>query len=203
MTQSDGKNNLKRFQFRIDGTTKAYSFRLNPTEYTFTRPQRSTVTKTQNAVVVEDFNSGLPVIKFSGTTGYFNGKGYTFMTQLKAFLEDYGNKRASFGRAPQNALLFYNLTDEEAYVVHLAPEGFIIKRDVEKPLLYTYEINLIVLREVSKSAVSLVSAEVTALDTNKKDAFSATERATGYTAGTVSAKSKAGVARMSGNLEVK
>lgn len=163
MPQADGRNQagLKRIVLHFsdsDGNfnnnlTEIYRFAVNPENYTWEMPQRSTLLKTKSDIIIEDFGKEIETITFSGTTGfkkiYSNGKyrtGQERMEQLKAMLTTFANSSGGSGNTPQQMKL-YNRTDDVYKLVTLAPQGFKITRDVEKPLLYYYEISLHVLGE--------------------------------------------------------
>lgn len=157
--QADGRNELSRIALRLvgaDGNQIAYyKFKVNPANYKEDHPQRSTVFKTRSATVVEDFGADLVQISFSGTTGFkrdANGSGADRLFRLKDLLETYaqsGHRIDEVG-IPATELYFYNFTDGGSYVVHLDASGFSIERSAERPLLYDYTINLVVLRKANE-----------------------------------------------------
>lgn len=157
--QADGRNKLERFIIRVtDGTQDIafYKFQVNPSNYKETIPQRTTTYKTRSASVVEDYGSDLRQIQFSGTTGFkvdSNGhNGAHRLARLKAIIEEYSLSGQRVDDVDQDfmEMYFYNMTDGGSYVVHLAPEGFVINRSEDQPLLYNYQINLTVLRKANQ-----------------------------------------------------
>lgn len=151
MPQADGKTGLKRIAIQIgeDKSKGWYRFAINPNKYEHSIPQRTTVFKTKSQIIVEDFGKDLEQIKFSGTTGFKKDSagrdGKQRLQSLKKTMKDY-MKQGGNGNKPKDEMTFHNFTDDEDYIVHLAPEGISIERSVEQPLLYTYTINLVVLR---------------------------------------------------------
>lgn len=148
MSMSDGKKRLKRIAFEIDG--KMFRFAINPESYSHKKPHRSTVIKTKSRIVVEDFQSDIPTITISGSTGYNptgkeKDKGLAKIKEMKKFLEDYAESGGN-GKEPPKELKFHNFTNDESFIVHLTPEGVTYTQDVNSPLTYNYEINLYVLR---------------------------------------------------------
>lgn len=124
-----------------------YKFLINPQEYSRTKPQRTTVYKTDKHVVVEDYGTDIGTITFSGTTGYktVNGKnGYHRLKELENVLQKYADSGIKNNTALE--CLFHNFTDRESYVVHLGQEGLEITRDASSPLLYNYSVSLLILR---------------------------------------------------------
>ena len=139
------------------GSNRWLGFQVNPEDYKITFPQRTTVSKTRSSTVVEDFGQGVGTLTFSGSTGYqrdgngLNGK--QRMDLLESFLILYANSTydtASSEMAQRRELYFYNFTDDKSYRVHLAPEGYSIRRSKDNPLLFFYEVNLYILGSAGK-----------------------------------------------------
>lgn len=151
MPQSDGKTQLKRLALQVgeDQSKGWYRFAVNPTQYEHNIPQRTTVFKTKSQIIIEDFGKDLETIKFSGTTGFRedsqgrNGK--QRLDALQSTLKNY-MKQGGNGNKPGDELTFYNLTDDENYIVHVASDALKIERSAEQPLLFTYTVSLVVLR---------------------------------------------------------
>lgn len=156
MTQADGHNELQRVALRM--LTKDnefyYLFNINPDDYEETHPQRTSVIRTREAVVVEDFGPDIGTIRFSGTTGVgTKGSGAKKLFALEKILTDYSKSGYTTepNGNPNNAqLLFYNNTDGKSWYVHLDEEGFNIRRTAEESLLYRYSISLKILRDASQ-----------------------------------------------------
>lgn len=163
MPQADGRNGNQNKRIALhfsdkdgnfnDNLSDIYRFAVNPENYTWEMPQRSTLIKTKSDIIIEDFGKDIETISFSGTTGfkkvYSNGKfrtGQERMEQLKAMLTTFANSSGGSGNTPSQMKL-YNRTDEVFKLVTLAPQGFKITRDVEKPLLFNYELVLYVIGE--------------------------------------------------------
>lgn len=168
LPQSDGVNTLKRVALRINTNqgSELYQFQVNPSSYEENRPQRTTVFKTREANIVEDFGPDLMTINFSGTTGFRkiqettrkgrqNLNGAQRLFRLRDLINRYSNSGMTTepGQNPNTfEMIFYNHTDDnKSYVVHLAPEGFKVERSESEPLLYRYSISLIVVREAGKA----------------------------------------------------
>lgn len=167
--QSDGRDKLNRVALRLldeNGRTIAYyKFKINPQNYKEDHPQRATVYKTRSATVIEDYGADLVQISFSGTTGFkrdSNGSGADRLFRLKDLLETYSQSghRVDEVGIPPTELRFYNFTDGGSYVVHMDSSGFSIERSAERPLLYDYSINLVVLRKASEPNVRDVDEAV-------------------------------------------
>lgn len=158
MPQEYGGKKLQRMMLRTsDGNT--YRFKINPTNYQITYGQRTATYKTRTQAVIEDYGTDLPLIQFSGTTGLrkdSEGKtGADRLFELRDFIRSYAISGHAEGGSNKE-LYFYNFTDDESFVVHLSQEGLNIARDATQPLLYTYTINLIVIREAGKPSNSEV-----------------------------------------------
>lgn len=149
MSQSDGMGGkLKRIALQF-GNDTWYRFKVNPANYSEARGQRTTVFKTKSDIIVEDYGADLPVITFTGSTGFKkDSKGHSGADRLKnmkKFVKEYADSGGNGNRSAVE-LTFHNFTDDESYIVHLAPEAFKIERNVEQPLLYTYTLTFVVLR---------------------------------------------------------
>jgi hypothetical protein len=146
--QSDGQFTLKRIEFEFNNTS--YKFALNPEEYSISEPNRVTITQTKGGAFADEFGAGLPTITMKGTTGFKNGTssgttGYTKFDELRTTIRNVYN-RLSPGQivTPDKEMMFYNYTDGDFWVV--TPQTFQLLRTVARPLLYTYNIELIGLR---------------------------------------------------------
>lgn len=154
---SQPNNSHKRISLHFSDTTKEnrnndiYYFAVNPENFSYEKPQRSTLLKTKSSMIVEDFGKDVETITFSGTTGYryiakadgtyTNGK--QRLQELDDKIERYAKSSGGSGNTPIE-MRFYNISDGYAKLVTLAPQGFKITRSKDEPLLYRYEITLYV-----------------------------------------------------------
>lgn len=207
MPQMDGKNQLERMEFAYSGGS--YKFNINPQNMTMTQPHRSSVIKTQSTYVIDDFNDDVQTIRIAGTTGGLRMGGESAIMSMWKFLDGYSNQTPSYGQAPREPLTFYNHTENYAFSVVLAPEGYEISRSVDSPLNWNYEINLIVIGYAGSNVdeTTITATEVTTEDTNKSKTGGInvtdpdyktggtttnnnTNKGSGYKKGTQSSKSK-------------
>lgn len=150
--QSDGVGKLKRIEFYYN--KKSYKFTVNPEEYNQSEPNRITVTQTKGGAWVDEFGAGLPIITLKGTTGFKNGTktgttGYSKFNELRSYIRGVYNRVDPGKSIPTSKdLYFYNYTDGDYWVV--IPKTFELLRTVARPLLYTYNIELICLRHASQ-----------------------------------------------------
>ena len=137
--------------------SKYVQLAINPQQYEYSSPQRTSTFKTQSNVVVENFGQDLRTITFSGNTGAKEqGSGATRMNGEQRFqaLKDIivGYQQASDnGNVPTDELIFYNNMDinQPSYTVNIAPQGFQYSRDSDNPLLYNYAVSLLVIKHES------------------------------------------------------
>lgn len=207
MPQMDGKNQLERMEFAYSGGS--YKFNINPQNMTMTQPHRSSVIKTQSTYVIDDFNDDVQTIRMAGTTGGLRMGGESAIMYMWKFLDGYSNQTPSYGQAPREPLTFYNHTENYAFSVVLAPEGYEISRSIDSPLNWNYEINLIVIGYAGSNVdeTTITATEVTTEDTNKSKTGGInvtdpdyktggtttnnnTNKGSGYKKGTQSSKSK-------------
>jgi hypothetical protein len=151
---SDGKGTLKKIAFQIGSTF--FRFAINPQNLRYSRPHRTTAVKTKSRIVIEDFQDDIPTITISGTmgfnpTGKAADRGSAKMKELKEFLNDYSQMGGN-GNTNVEDFIFHDFTNDESWVVTLGPEGFDVTQDVSQPLLHTYEIKLIILRDAALPA---------------------------------------------------
>lgn len=156
MPMADGIGRLHKIAFQVGG--RWFRFAINPENYQHKKPHRATAIKTKSRIVIEDFQSDIPVISIRGTTG-FNptgrraDRGIAKIKEMKKFLEDYANMGGN-GNTPPEDFYFHNFTNDESFVVHLSPDGVTYTQDVNSPLTYKYEITFTVLRNAGEPAES-------------------------------------------------
>lgn len=153
--QADGTGSLlKRIEFAFMG--KTYRFNLNPEEYTQTEPNKVAVMQTKGGAYVDDFGGGVPVLTMRGTTGFkydgsspsTNNNGFIKFKELRDLIRNYYFSVAPGSTLTQDKeMIFYNYTDGEHWVV--VPDEFKLLRSVSRPLLYSYDIKLYLLRPAS------------------------------------------------------
>lgn len=168
MPQSDGVNNLHRIALRFPkegGGYDMYRFKVNPENYTIDSPQRTTAIKTKSDIIIEDYGKDIEVINFSGTTGFRPVReedglktGKQKMEQLQSRVSEYAMQGGS-GNVSGSYLQFFNFTDDSYYKVHLAPQGLKVTRSKDEPLLFRYEITLVVIGSLTEADRSAVTTE--------------------------------------------
>lgn len=156
MPMSDGKNRLHKVAFQIGSTF--FKFAINPDSMQDQRPHRTTAVKTKSRIVIEDFQSDVPTITISGSTGFnptgkAEDRGIAKIKALKKFLQDFSEQGGN-GSTPVDDFYFHNFTNDESWVVVLDPTGVTYTQDVSSPLTYRYEIKFIVLRPANVPADS-------------------------------------------------
>ncbi|AAX92337.1 virion component [Staphylococcus phage Twort] len=160
MPQSDGRNTLMRMSLIIpdsNGNKHTYRFKVNPESYTIEHPQRSNIIKTKSDIIFEDYGSDVKMITFSGTTGFKSARnvngvvqtGKERMDELEERIIEYSNISNS-GSVSLSKMELYNWTDNKYYKVHLSPQGLKIERSADKPLLFNYELSLMVLGDAGE-----------------------------------------------------
>lgn len=160
---ADGRNRLKKIAFKIG--EKTFKFAINPENYIYRRPHRTTAVKTKSRIVIEDFQDDIPTIYIRGTTGFDptgrkEDRGIEKIKEMKKYLEWYTSMGGN-GDTPAEDLYFYNYTNDEYFVVHIAADGVTYTQDVQSPLTYKYEIMLTVLRKAGEpSQDDIVDPEI-------------------------------------------
>lgn len=194
MPQADGYHNLSRMELAYGD--KSFQFNINPQTLKTTSPHRTSVLKTQGNYVVEDFNADVQTLELSGTTGGARSNGYEVAIQLWNFLEGYSMQADNYGETPEY-LTFYNHTDDYAWDVVLAPEGFSWERSAERPLLWDYSIKFYVIdyAGINHDPGLVTHSEIITTDANRTTQRATIDRKYGFPDNTVSGQSKAGFSR--------
>src|SRR5437763_3945315 len=156
MPISDGKNTLQKIAFQIGNTF--FRFAINPESMQDQRPHRTTAVKTKSRIVIEDFQTDVPTITISGSTGFnptwkASDRGIAKIKEMKSFLDGYAQSGGN-GKTPGEDMYFHNFTNDESWVVVMDPTGVTYSQDVSSPLTYRYDIKFIVLRPANMPADS-------------------------------------------------
>jgi hypothetical protein len=154
MPMSDGQNVLKKIAFQIGN--RFFRFALNPENFQLSRPHRTTALKTKSRIIIEDFQSDIPTITISGTTGFnptgrAEDRGIAKIKEMKAYLEAYAEMGGN-GNTSSQDFYFHDFTNDESYVVHLSAEGVQYTQDVNAPLMHRYQIKFVILRRSTDPA---------------------------------------------------
>lgn len=157
---ANGINSIKRMELQYKNIT--YQFTINPESYDIKIPSRLNLVYTKAGAFIDLFGEGVKEISISGTTGLKantddSEHGYKKFLQLKALIEDDMNKSRE-GEPITDFLNFYNHTDGEAYVV--IPTNLGIKRNVNQPLLYKYDLMFYAIRRVGDPPPSTYTQKV-------------------------------------------
>lgn len=168
MPQSDGISSLHRIALQFpteSGDFEMYRFKVNPENYTMDSPQRMTAIKTKSDIIIEDYGKDIEIINFSGTTGFRPVRevdglktGQQKMDDLQKRVETYASQGGS-GNVNGSYVQFFNFTDNKFYKVHLAPQGLKITRSKDEPLLFRYELTLVVIGSLSEADRGAVVTE--------------------------------------------
>lgn len=150
----NGNAGFKRMELQYKGLT--YQFTINPEQYDIKIPSRLNLVYTKAGAFIDLFGEGVKEISISGTTGFKANSndiehGYKKFLELKAFIEEDMNK-VQEGEPINEFMNFYNHTDGEAYVV--VPTTLSIKRNVNQPLLYKYDLMFYAIRRVGDAPPS-------------------------------------------------
>jgi len=152
MGMADGQGVLRKIAFQLG--ERFFRFAINPEAMVYSRPHRTTAIKTKSRIVIEDFQSDIPTVTISGTTGFnptgvASDRGIKKIAELKKFLMDYAAMGGN-GAKPAEDFYFHDFTNMEHYVVHLSSEGVTYSQDVNSPLTHRYEIKFNILRSAGE-----------------------------------------------------
>jgi hypothetical protein len=163
MSMADGRGPLKKIAFQVGN--RFFRFAINPDQLTYNRPHRATAVKTKSRIVIEDFQSDVPTVTISGSTGFNptgrdSDRGAKKIAEMKQFLIDYA-KTGGNGSVGNDEFYFHDFTNGESHVVHLSPDGVNYTQDANSPLTHRYEIKFYILREANEpSDEDIVSPEI-------------------------------------------
>lgn len=119
MSQADGKNSLKRMEFKYGNSE--YKFVLNPEQYSQSEPSRLAVIQTKGGAFIDAWGAGLISIEIKGTTGFKNGTGnptdgFHKFVELRNLIRTI-YKDVKPGEKIKNLMQFYNYTDDDNWYV--------------------------------------------------------------------------------------
>lgn len=147
MSLTFGDAPLKRIAFTYKGTS--LTLKINPQDYSYSRPQRASIYKTQNTNVIQQYGPDIATITIQGNTGWHrDGSGLTGgerFDQIISMFQEYQNDTQN-GETPLDDMQLLNYTDAKYYTVTVAKDGFSYSRSVDNPLLFNYVIVVAVLK---------------------------------------------------------
>lgn len=150
----------------MNGSTQegSYHFPLNPENLSYETAARTYQNQSRSALSVQRYGRGFTSIQLSGTTGFRggsgkhtdNGHGKAKALELKTFLYNYLDL-FSDDVSNNYKLLFVDALNNVVSQVELQPGGFTIQQNISSPLLYNYQINLMIVGDPSKATSSEIS----------------------------------------------
>lgn len=142
----------------------SYQFPLEPESLNYTTAARTYQNQSRSALSIQRYGRGFTQITLSGTTGFRggtgrhqdNGHGKQKAQELKTFLYNYLDL-FSDDVNNQYKLMFMDNVNNRLSQVELQPNGFSIQQSVNSPLMYTYNINLVVVGDPTKATTGEIS----------------------------------------------
>jgi len=130
----------------------------HPEMYTYRRPSRGTVINTVGGAFLDDFGEGIGRITIEGHTGWMQGdSGLIQFKNLEQIFIQYHSRRdvltATEGADP-NSIQLYMIDTQNLEASSVYPEEFTLVRSRNRPLLFQYRIQLIVLLDLLQAAIS-------------------------------------------------
>jgi hypothetical protein len=124
---------------------------IRPENLTLTRPNRGTVIHSAENAWLDDFGRGVPILTFSGHTGWQEPSvalaSIVAFKLFEALLVEYEERRkrtAAAGGDPDTVkLLYFDALNAQAFVLY--PIEFTLNRTKSHPLLYFYQARFYVL----------------------------------------------------------
>ena len=141
------------FMFDRYGLQEFITLFINPEIFEQNEPARIAITQTRGGAFVDNFGWGLKTVTLRGITGFrsrdMGGRtvsGHEHFLELRTMIRDWTfNSKVD---PDQNHLYFYNWADEEYY--EIAVTNFQLLRNVNRPLLYQYNLTFTVLQNLSE-----------------------------------------------------
>ena len=130
----------------------AHIFFLRPEEIVYTHPSRGTTVQTLGGAWVDSWGEGLIEVQLNGHTGWrgsFNIPGELQLYNIREMVfRQYHRLRRQFAQSNRDPnLIELILADTlNAYAATVYPVSFQLRRHKTRPLLYQYQIRLVVLR---------------------------------------------------------
>lgn len=142
----------------------SYTFPLEPENLNYSTAARTFQNQSRSALSIQRYGRGFTTISLSGTTGFRggtghhqdNGHGKQKAEELKTFLYNYMDL---FSDDVNNEykLLFMDNVNNRLSQVELQPNGFSIQQSINSPLMYTYNINLVIVGDPTKATSGEIS----------------------------------------------
>jgi len=156
---SNGASVIHRVALEINGVF--YYFKINPQNIIETFPARNVFTKTEGDPYMQGFGSGIHTIQISGNTGWGHGnEGYNKYVELKNILMNYNNNN-EYGLGNVGNFFYHDFTNGYSWQVELNAEGFKFTQSVDRPLLYDFDIAMVVIKPASLPARAEMSYTAT------------------------------------------
>ena len=142
------------------GGPAAYNFWIRHEDFNRTEPSRLTVTQTLGGAWADLFGRGIQVISLSGHTGWrgsFLLDGAALFYSLRDIIVmQYHDRRSAAinaGQDPDSEIELLYIDSLDDIVVQVVPRNFVLRRSRSRPLLYQYQMQLVVLAEGSGNSV--------------------------------------------------
>ena len=156
---SNGVSTLHRVALEVNGVF--YYFKINPQNIVESFPARNVFTKTEGDPYMQGFGSGIHTIQISGNTGWGHGNdGYNKYVELKNLLMDYNNNN-EYGLGNVGNFYYHDFTNGYSWQVELNADGFKFTQSVDRPLLYDFDISMVVISPSNSPVQSEISYTTT------------------------------------------
>lgn len=150
----------------MGGIPLPYLFYIRPEELSITDPSRNNVHQSLGGGWVDGFGQGLETINIAGNTGWGQGNmppgELNYHLLYNVVYKQWHAKREAAVKAGKDPdlvkLIFIDLLD--MYWGVCAPMTFVLKRSRSRPLLFLYNINLIVVANTIASFAPQVAAGI-------------------------------------------
>jgi len=140
------------------GIPAVYIFHLRPEQLTRSEPSRLTVNQTLGGAWADSFGRGVSTINLSGHTGWRGGifgDGASAFYDLRdsCFVQWHAQREAAAasGTDPDTIQLYFVDTLDDICAL-VAPKSFTLQRSKSSPLLYRYQIQLVILDDASAAS---------------------------------------------------
>ena len=141
-----------------DGPIDVLTLPIRPEELTRTEPSRVAVVNSLDGAWVDAFGRGLATLTITGNTGWGQMKrpegGAQFEVLRDYFIHEWHvQRRAAIdkGLDPNEVRLIFVDALNNKYVADVVPTNFVLRRSKSQPLLFLYNITMVVVKEKAEN----------------------------------------------------
>lgn len=138
---------------------------VHPEAYSYRRPSRGTLINTMDSAFIDTFGEGVGQITIEGQTGWKQGDyGLAQFKVLETMFTEYHRRRDAIrdsgGLLDPNAIQLWLIDTLNLEASSVYPQEFYLIRSRQRPLLYQYRIQLLVVTDLLQSAINAIGGVI-------------------------------------------